>query len=99
MAVTITNIFQGVDASVNDIIATADADAAATIPHGLGSLPFIPTEAYAMGRLVGAAVPKFVGLTSIDGTNVNLTLGTAVGSGNAGAQLRVYRKRPHTVGR
>lgn len=96
MAVTITNIFQGVDASVNDIAATADADAAATVPHGLGSAPFVPTEAWAVGRV---AVPKTFGVTSIDGTNVNCVLGVAVGSGQVGAQLRVYCKRPHTIGR
>lgn len=96
MAVSITNIFQGVDASVNTITATADADAAATIPHGLGSLPFVPTEAWAVGIL---AVPKTIGITSIDGANINCVLGVAAGSGNAGAQLRVFCKRPHTIGR
>ncbi len=102
MAVSITNIFQGVDASVNNITATADADAVATVPHGLGALPFIPTEAWVVGILTqGPALnpPKSVGLGAIDAVNVNITMGTIVGSGNAAPQLRVYCKRPHTIGR
>ncbi len=96
MAVTITNIFQGVDASVNDIQATADADAAAIIPHGLGSVPFVPTEVTFMPRV---AVPKTVGVTALDGTNITCAMGVAAGSGQAGPQLRVLCKRPHTIGR
>ena len=96
MAVTVTNIFQGTDSSINDIIATADADAAAVVPHGLGGA-VAPGEVYITPRNV--AIPKTAATGVVDTTNVNLVLGVVVGSGNAAAQLRVITKRPHSVGR
>lgn len=94
-AVTVTNILAGVDALIADVEATADADTTATIPHGLGGTPqdisYIPL-------LQAPAAVSAWAATTIDGTNVVLTKGTGVGSGSAGAQVRVTIKRPHSIG-
>lgn len=96
MAVTVTTIFDGADSHIVDIIATADADTTATIPHTLGAAP---AEVYITPLLQAPAAVSEWAATTIDATNVVLTKGTGAGSGNAGAQLRVVIKRPHSIGR
>lgn len=96
MAVTVTTIFTGTDSIIRDIIATADADTTATIPHGLGAAP---AEVYTTELLQAPAALSAWAVTTIDATNVVLTKGTGAGSGNAGAQVRVVIKRPHSIGR
>jgi len=96
-AVSITSVFTGTDTVIRDVIATADADTTATIPHGLGA---VPAEVQTIKTLSQAlAAESSWAVTTIDATNVVCTKLATVGSGNAGAQLRVTIKRPHTLGR
>ncbi len=89
-AVSINVIRTTNDEVVRDVVATADADTTATIPHGLGAIPgtVILTELLQ----VPAAISAWAA-TTIDTTNVVLTKGVGVGSGDAAAQLRVFIKR------
>lgn len=94
MAVTVTPVLAGINTHVSDITATADGDTTATVPHGLGAVPSIVllTElAQAAGALSAWAA------TTIDATNVVCTKSTAVGSGAAGAQLRMTAMLPHSI--
>lgn len=95
MAVSINVIRQGVDSHVADVVATADADTTATIPHGLGAAP---EEVTLTNLLQAPAALSGWAATTINATNVVLTKSTAVGSGNAAPQLRCIIKRPHTIG-
>lgn len=91
MAVTITAVRAGARYGVWDVAATADADVAAVIPHGFGVAP----EDIALTPLQVASYTSapFVGV--VDGTNINLVLSNAAGSGAVGNQLRVVaRLRP-----
>lgn len=85
MAVTITNQFAGAEVLVADVIATADADVAAVVPHGFGTAPLRITLTPLLPNFYLSA-PE-VGL--VDGTNINLVMQNAVGSGDADAQIRV----------
>lgn len=96
-AVSLTSVFTGTDSVIRDVIATADADVTATIPHGLGAAPaevtITPMLSQALAALSAWAV------TTIDATNVVCTKLATAGSGNAAVQLRVVAKRPHSLGR
>jgi len=95
-AVTITNIYSlGPETKIADIEATADADTTATFAHGLGAAP---AEVY-FTYLLAAGALSLWRATTVDGTNVVCTKSTPVGSGAAGAQVRLIVKRPHTLGR
>lgn len=99
MAVTITVVRQGTsakDSHVADVIASADADTTATIPHGLGAAP---EEVTITPLLQAPAALSLWAATTIDATNVVLTKATTMGSGNAGNQVRVIIKRPHSLGK
>jgi len=93
MAVTIVAVRTGPNQSIATVQATADADVAAVIPHGLGAIPeqvtFEPllAEHYLSATTVGV----------IDATNVNLVMENAVGAGAATPQLRVVIHRPHSL--
>lgn len=93
MAVTVTPVVAGVTAKSWDIIATADADAAAVIPHGFGAIP----EAIQLTPLLAAAYTSVWTLGVVDATNINLVKGTGGGSGTANAQLRVNAQLPHSI--
>jgi len=95
MAITVTNIFQGTDSSINDVIASADADAAAVVPHGLGAAP----AEISFRPLLLAYYTKQWATGVVDATNINCVMGVAVGGGNAAAQVRITARRPHTIGR
>lgn len=94
MAVTVTPVLAGIQLHISDVEATADADTTATVPHGLPSTPTVvlitPLQQAEAGLSLWAA-------TTIDGTNVVATKSTAVGSGVAGAQLRVHAMVPHSL--
>lgn len=85
MAVTVTNVRTTAEQLVADVEATADADVAAVIPHGLQAAPsrvtLVPlaAEFYVSNWYVGV----------VDATNVNLVCTNAVGSGAVGDQVRV----------
>lgn len=101
MAVTIVKVFQGTNISINDVIATADGDVAATIPHGLGGAPvevyLTPLLSQALTALSAWAVatPPATGITA---TNLVLTKLASTGSGNAVVQLRTVCKSPNSLG-
>ena len=95
MAFTVTPVFAGLTLFIADIIADADGDAASpNIPHGLGVAPLdvtiTPLLQVAAGLSLWAA-------TTIDATNIVVSKSVAVGSGVAGAQLRVTARTPHTL--
>lgn len=94
MAVTVTPVHAGSDFKTWDIIASADADTTATIAHGMAEAPRDVT----IRPLLDAAHESRWFVSTADTTNVVLTKGTAVGSGNASAQIRVQVRRPHSLG-
>jgi len=91
-AVSTATVRRTGDVFVFDVTATADADTVtASIPHGMGVIPDVK-----LTKLIapGATVVHAWAATTIDATNIILTKTTAVGSGNAGAQVRAYVERP-----
>lgn len=95
-ATSATVVFTGTDTIIRDVIATADADTTLVIAHGLG---VAPAEFYLVPLLSQALTALSAWTAAVDATNITLTKLTSTGSGNAGAQLRVVAKRPHTIGR
>lgn len=94
MAVTVTPVLSGANLHIADITATADADIAAVVPHGLGSTPTIVLLTD-MLTVVSALSAWAYGV--IDATNVNVVATAAVGSGDAAVQLRVTVSLPHSL--
>lgn len=95
MAFTVTPVFAGVTLYVADIIADADADAASpNIPHGLGA---VPLDVTITPLLQVAAGLSLWAVTTVDAANLVLTKSVAVGSGVAGAQVRVTARLPHSL--
>lgn len=84
-----------------NVIATADADTTATITHNFGT----SAGDLAAGRpivileplLQASAGLSLWAFTSKTTNTVVCTKSTAVGSGNAGAQIRVHVLRPHSI--
>lgn len=75
---------------VADVIATADADVAAVVPHGLGVRPLEVTLTKILSQALAAESAWTVG--TVDETNVNLVKLATAGSGNAAAQIRVIAR-------
>lgn len=94
MAFSSSAVFAGVDFKSWDIIATADADTGGSVTHGMGAAP---SDVY-VTPLLAAGVTSAWFVSAISSTVITLTKGTATGSGNASAQLRLYARRPHTIG-
>lgn len=94
MAVTVTPTLSGVTTHVADIIATADADVAAVVPHGLGVVPAV-VDITPRLTVVSALSAWVVGV--VDATNVNLVATAAAGSGDAAVQLSVTAMAPHSL--
>lgn len=94
MAVSNAAVFAGTDYKTFDVTATADADTTATIAHGFGAAP---AEVSLRPLLANHYVSQWT-VSAVDATNITLTKGTGVGSGNAGAQVRVQARRPHSIG-
>lgn len=93
MAVTVAVITQGTLFHKSSVIATADADVAAVIPHGL---PGVPDEVI-IERVDAAAILSDWILGVIDDTNVNLIATSAVSSGDAAIQINVIAKIAHSI--
>ena len=93
MAFSSAVILQGTTLFIATATATADADTGGTIAHGLGAAPL--TWGYTEILQASAAVSAWA--ITADATNLTLTKGTGVGSGNAGAQIRVYAELPHSI--
>lgn len=87
MAVTVATL-QPTQRGVHraSVIATADADTTATVPHGFGVTPRKVTITPVLQAPAGLSLWA---ATTINATNVVLTKSTAVGSGNAGVQVHV----------
>ena len=93
MAVTVTAVLAGTNTKSWDITATADGDTSASITHGLGAAPALVY----LAPLLAQAYTSQWQVTSVSSTVITLTKGTASGSGNASAQVRVYADRPHSI--
>jgi len=92
MALTITIVSETANAKVVDLISTADADTRALVTHNFG---VAPREAIAEMLLAVARLSDWI-VTGRTTTNVELSKSTAVGSGNAAAQVRFHIKLPHS---
>ena len=97
MAVTATGLkTTGTFSRSWTVVATADADTTATIPHGLSGIT--NTNAHvSLEAMTAAGTLSAWEFTSVDATNLVLTKSTAVGSGAAPAQLRVSLWRFHSI--
>lgn len=95
MAVTVTPVLAGVRLHISDVIAGGDADVTATVPHGLPVAPTIVILTQLLSQALTAL--SAWAASTIDGTNVVCTKLASVGSGNAGAQLRVIAMAPHSI--
>lgn len=84
--VTVTEVFRNSVLAAFNVEATADADAAAVIPHGLPGVPVVVTTPH--GTAAQVALTTW-GVGVVDGTNVNLAKGIGVGSGFAGTSVSV----------
>lgn len=95
MATTVTPVYSGVDTYIVDVTATEDLDAGVNIPFTQG---FVPGEVTFCNLQTAAALkgwfPDAVSLNL-----VQLGAATGAGSGVPGAQVRVFIKRPHSIGR
>lgn len=101
MAVTVAVVNDFPNFRTSSIIATADADVAAVVPHGMGEAP--QDVAFENGGRVAASAAAArisdptIGV--IDATNVNVGMTATAGSGAAGIQNRVNIRRPHSISR
>lgn len=90
MAITTTTRVDAANVSIVDVIASADADVAAAVPHGLEVAPLDVT-------LVPLLPNFFTSLWTVGvvtATTINLVKANAVGSGDADAQVRVIARMP-----
>lgn len=86
MAVTVTEVFRNSVIAVFNIEATADADAAAVIAHGLPGVPVVITTPHGTAAQVQLTA---WGVGVVDGTSINLACGVGAGSGFAGTSVSV----------
>lgn len=90
MAVSTATVQRGNDINEFTVTATADADTTTgSVAHGMGALP----EVLLLHILQAPAGVSLWAATTIDVTNVALTKGTGVGSGNASPQVRCRVRR------
>jgi len=93
MAFTPTAVFAGVDFKSWSLVAL-DADTGGDVTHGFGAAPAI---AY-LTPLLPAAYTGTWTISAINTTVITIAKGTATGSGNAAASVRLYARRPHSIG-
>lgn len=96
MAVTVTTILAGTSRFIADLESTADADVTSgNIAHGLGAAP--------LSLFLTALLVEFYlsepALTTVDATNLVVTLANNVGAGVAGDQMRIECQLPHSLTR
>ena len=94
MAFSSSAVFAGVDFKSWDIIASADGDTGGSVTHGFGEAP---ADVY-LTPLLAAGVTAEWFVSAISASVITLTKGTATGSGTANAQVRLYARRPHSIG-
>lgn len=84
------------------VIATADADTTATITHNMAlsaaQLTAGQPDVIITSLLVAPALLSGWAVTSFLTNTIVLTKATTAGSGNAGAQIQVVIRRPHSIG-
>ena len=102
MAFSSTVVFQGSQLAIFNIIASADADTGGTVNHGLTlpggvALPVAPMVPIITPLLQASAGLSLWAVTGKTATQITLTKSTAVGSGNAGAQLLLVVLAPNTL--
>lgn len=73
-----------------DITATADGDTVHSFAHGFPATPL-----FTMTQKILALVTQWA--ITADAVNINIIKDTAVGTGNAGAQMRVTAMLPHSL--
>jgi hypothetical protein len=93
MAFTPTAVFAGVDFKSWDLQAL-DADVGGNITHGFGAAP---ADVYLLPLLPAAYTGTWT-VTVINTTIITVAKGTATGSGDAAASVRLYVRRPHSIG-
>ena len=86
--VNLTTVLRQGNLLVTDVEATLDADTTATIPHGMADAAI--KEVTLLPLLQVVAGLSLWAVTLQDAVNITCTKSVAVGSGNAGAQLRVF---------
>lgn len=86
---------QVADLMIVDVISDNDNDVAAQIPHLMRAIPLEVKLTPLLSVALIARPGWTVGV--VDAVNVNLVKLNTIGSGNAGAQLRVIIRRPHTL--
>lgn len=91
---SIVNVFVGVDSKIVDVI-SPDNDVTVTIPHSLGAVPNDVT----FTLLQTAAALNTWAVTSRTTSTVVLTKIENEGGDSPDPQIRVYIKRPHSIGR
>ncbi len=83
-----------------DVVATADGDTTATIPHLMGSANppgSTPPLKVTITPLISQALTALSAWTAATGAaNVVLTKLASTGSGNANPQIRVHIEKPHS---
>jgi hypothetical protein len=85
MAVSFVTQLDGADVTVVDVIADADADVAAAVPHGLEKAS---VDVHLIPLLVNFYTSAWF-VAGVTATVVNLTKANAVGSGDGDPQCRV----------
>lgn len=95
MAITAAAGFAGTNTKTWNVTATADADTGDfAVAHGFGVAPALAF----LTPLLNAGLLANWSVKSIDATNITLNKGaTAVGSGNAGASVRLTVMLPHSL--
>lgn len=99
MAVTVANILNNPNFKRFSVVATADADVAAVIPHTFGVVPGLVTLEPGGRTAAGAAAAQVSAwaIGVVDATNVNMVATNGVGSGDAAIQLIVTVWLPHSI--
>jgi hypothetical protein len=95
MAVTLSTVLAGSTMNIQDVIASADADVTATLPHLLVNTPLLVILTQTISQALTAL--SAWAATTVNATNVICTKLASTGSGNAGKQLRVVAWAPHTA--
>ena len=96
MAIEQTVVWAGPDTMIVDLAVNNTSQPTAVIAHGLGAAP---QEVTFTPLLQAEAAANEWRWTAADATNVTLTRTSQESGESATKQLRVFIKRPHSIGR
>lgn len=96
MAIEQTSVWSGPDTKIVDLAVNNTSETDAVIAHGLGATP---QEVTFTPLLQAQAATNQWRWTAADATNVTLTRTSDESGESATKQLRVFIKRPHSIGR